>query len=257
MPRLVSVSAADLTLWHLSLRYLGDANQAGRIAAVNSLSDFWLFGLTQPTELIIPDPDPTQADYAPSQPGSDFLALWSLSQPGTSPGGPTVPSNPTAETLTITSVLFVATGQFFTVSGLYTNGPPMALDYNIDDGAWLSAAGIFIANGGFVFSVPGMSYGNHTIAVRDSNAITIATPDFDFVVTTASGSTGIPPGVAYDPDNDFGGDVEDIVVIVSVPAPLGQFVLGINCFAPDPVSQAPPGSDITPDWEALGLPSGD
>lgn len=62
MPRTISVSGADISLFHLAARELGDARQAWRIAAANGVSEFFLYGLGV---LVIPDPDPTATTGLP------------------------------------------------------------------------------------------------------------------------------------------------------------------------------------------------
>lgn len=251
MPRLVSVSASDGTLWNVSAKYLGDPHQAGRIAALNGLSDFWLFDLTVPTELIIPDADATLSGYAPTDPGTDFRVLMGLVQPGVAVIPTSGQGGTAAESLTIISVRAVSAGVPFTVSLGYT-GPLHSADYQIDGGQWLEASGIVIQNGGALLSIPGAAAGSHSVIVRDSANTSIQTAAFPFVVVTASGSS-IPDTVAYDPNNDFSGDVEDMFIYMPVPAPLGQFVLGANCLAPDPLPLRFGSSDFSPDFEALGI----
>ncbi len=251
MPRLVPVSASDGTLWNVALRYLGDPLQAGRIAALNGLSDFWLFNFTVPTDLIIPDADATLTGYAPPLPGTDFRTLLGLVQPGVPVPVVPIQTGTSATALAIISIASTFAGVPFTVSLGYA-GPLQSLDYQIDGGAWMQATSTIIQNGGAIFSVPGATVGSHSIVVRDSFTNTVATPAFSFVITAASGNP-IPDGVAYDPDNDFGGDIEDMVSEAAVPAALGDFILGINCLAPDPVAGRTATSDISPDWEALGV----
>lgn len=249
MPRLVSVSAKDGTLWNVSARYLGDPHQAGCIAALNGLSDFWLFDLTVPTEMIIPDADPTLSGYAPTDPGTDFRVLMGLVQPGIAavPGQ----TGTAAESLTIITVRAVSAGAPFTVSLGYS-GPLTAIDYRLNNGPWLEASGALIQNGGAIFSVPGMPIGNHTLVARDSVNNEVQTKPFGFRITSASGSP-IPDTVAYDPNNDYGGDLEDMVVFAPATAPLGQFVLGANCLSPDPLPSRFGTRDFSPDFELLGI----
>ena len=49
-----TVTVASETLFSVAARYLGDATQWSRIAALNDITDPWLSGLTV---LLIPDPD--------------------------------------------------------------------------------------------------------------------------------------------------------------------------------------------------------
>lgn len=249
MPRLVSISASDRTLWKIALRYLGDPLQAGRIAALNGISDFWLFDLPVPTELIIPDADATLSGYAPTDPGTDFLVLMGLVLPGVGVGG-YGSGGTSSETLVIISVRAVSAGAPFTVSLGYS-GPLTGIDYRLNNGPWLEASGVLIQNGGAIFSVPGMPIGNHTLMARDSVNNEVQSKPFGFRITSASGSP-IPDTVAYDPNNDYGGDLEDMVVYAPATAPLGQFVLGANCLAPDPPLQVFPGV-VSSDFEAFGI----
>lgn len=51
-----TVSVTGVTLFDVAARYLGDATQWNRVAALNSNTDPWLSGLTV---LLLPEIDPT------------------------------------------------------------------------------------------------------------------------------------------------------------------------------------------------------
>ncbi|MBV1838032.1 hypothetical protein [Acetobacter estunensis] len=40
----ITVGPADISLWHVAAKYLGDATQANRIMDVNGLSETWVTG---------------------------------------------------------------------------------------------------------------------------------------------------------------------------------------------------------------------
>jgi hypothetical protein len=61
--RTISVSGADVSLFHVAARELGDAGQAWRIMFLNGMPDFWLSG--PPVDILIPDPDPNQDSIPP------------------------------------------------------------------------------------------------------------------------------------------------------------------------------------------------
>ncbi len=61
----VTVTAADISLFHLAAQHLQDATQWWRIAVANSLTDPMLSG--GPTTLAIPDVAPSDGDGLPPQ----------------------------------------------------------------------------------------------------------------------------------------------------------------------------------------------
>lgn len=63
--RKVRVSGADISLYHVAARELGDALQWWRIAQVNGLSDYLLSG--PPVEISIPEADAGQSSGLPIQ----------------------------------------------------------------------------------------------------------------------------------------------------------------------------------------------
>ena len=62
----VTVSITDVSLFHVAAAQLGDATQAYRIAALNSLTDFWLSGLAAPVTLTLPSVDASQQAGIPA-----------------------------------------------------------------------------------------------------------------------------------------------------------------------------------------------
>jgi hypothetical protein len=67
MPNTTTISAADVSLFHVAVRTLGDATQWNRIAALNGLLDPWLFGLSAPITISLPSVDSTQGGGLPAQ----------------------------------------------------------------------------------------------------------------------------------------------------------------------------------------------
>ncbi len=62
--RIITVTAADIDLFHLAAREYGDATQAYRVAAANGLSDFSITGLAQ---VLMPDGEAVPTDGLPPQ----------------------------------------------------------------------------------------------------------------------------------------------------------------------------------------------
>jgi hypothetical protein len=65
MPNTVTVSPADVSLFHVAARALGNPLQWHQIAALNGLTDPSLSGLTVPMVLILPAADPSQTTGLP------------------------------------------------------------------------------------------------------------------------------------------------------------------------------------------------
>lgn len=57
-------TGADIDLFHIALKTMGDPTQAYRIAEANGLTDFMVTGTVN---LIIPTPDPSTTGGIPSQ----------------------------------------------------------------------------------------------------------------------------------------------------------------------------------------------
>jgi len=51
----IQVTCDDVSLFHLAVRYLGDALQWWRIAACNGMSDPDLSGFEVPVQILLPD----------------------------------------------------------------------------------------------------------------------------------------------------------------------------------------------------------
>lgn len=62
MPKTITVSGAERTLFHVAARYLGSAAEWIAIAQANGLSDPMIDGIT---DLVIPDPSPVKSDGIP------------------------------------------------------------------------------------------------------------------------------------------------------------------------------------------------
>ena len=60
MTSTITVSAADISLFHVAARTLGDAQQWFAIAGLNGLIDPSLAGLTAPITLLLPPADFSQ-----------------------------------------------------------------------------------------------------------------------------------------------------------------------------------------------------
>ncbi len=65
MANTIIVSAADISLYHVAARELGNPQQWFAIAALNGLTDPSLAGLTAPTSLTLPAADLSQTDGLP------------------------------------------------------------------------------------------------------------------------------------------------------------------------------------------------
>ena len=63
----ILVSGADVSLWHVAARELGDATQAYRLARINGLADPMLSGIAT---LVIPETDGGQSGGLPVQDGA-------------------------------------------------------------------------------------------------------------------------------------------------------------------------------------------
>jgi len=65
MPDTVTVTAADVSLYHVAAKQLNDATQWWRIAQMNGLADPDLSWLTAPVALTLPPVDATQTAGVP------------------------------------------------------------------------------------------------------------------------------------------------------------------------------------------------
>ncbi len=65
MANTVTVSAADISLFHVAAAQLADATQWNRIAALNGRTDPWLYDLTIPVVMTLPPVDATQSGGLP------------------------------------------------------------------------------------------------------------------------------------------------------------------------------------------------
>jgi nucleoid-associated protein YgaU len=63
MPKTITVTGADRTLFHVAARQLGDATEWVRIADANGISDPMITGTVT---LTIPDPTPVKSGGIPS-----------------------------------------------------------------------------------------------------------------------------------------------------------------------------------------------
>ncbi|GAC1332109.1 MAG: hypothetical protein NVSMB20_03150 [Bradyrhizobium sp.] len=63
MSRIITVSGADKTLFHVAQREMGDAKQAVRIMQASGLTDMWLSGIVT---LTIPGPGVQNTDGLPA-----------------------------------------------------------------------------------------------------------------------------------------------------------------------------------------------
>jgi hypothetical protein len=108
------------------------------------------------------------------------------------------------ETISVTMPGTQAAGVAFTLAGTYTSGPPTALDYQLDSGAWTAASSPTIGSGAFSFLVTVAAAGSHTIGVRDHN---------NTGVSGTSGAFSVTAQISLSPNSVAGGSAGNVITI--------------------------------------------
>ncbi len=90
------------------------------------------------------------------------------------------------ETIAVATAATQTEGTAMTVSGTYAAGPPVALDYAVDGGAWVAAGSPVISGGAFSFAITAPAAGAHMVSVRDHTNTGVAGTSASFATTAAA-----------------------------------------------------------------------